>query len=205
MVAFFTGFFLGLSLIVAIGAQNAFVIRQGILRQHVFYIALFCSISDSFLIFLGILGTSFFFNNFFGEFEKVIFGISSLWLFSYGALRLISALKNTSNIILNNSKSSTLKNTISIAAIFTFGNPHVYLDTMILIGSVSQKFTEHAKVYFAIGACISSFIWFFGIAFGARVLTPFMKKKFYWRLLDTIIALIMFIIAYNLAIQGDWI
>jgi L-lysine exporter family protein LysE/ArgO len=203
--AFFTGFFLGLSLIIAIGAQNAFVIQQGVLRQYVFYIALFCSISDSLLISLGVLGASFFLDNFFNEFEKIIFGLSSLWLFLYGTLRLISAFKSSSNIILDSSQSNSLKNTISITAIFTFGNPHVYLDTMILIGSISQKFTGQARISFAIGACIASFVWFFGIAYGAKTLTPFMKNKLYWRLLDAIIALIMFIIAYNLAIQGNWI
>ena len=76
--AFITGFFLGLSLIIAIGAQNAFVLRQGILRQHVFYIALFCSIADTFLIVLGIAGISYFFNDFINEYSNVLFGIASL-------------------------------------------------------------------------------------------------------------------------------
>ena len=81
--AFFTGFFLGLSLIVAIGAQNAFVIRQGILWQHVFYIALFCSISDALLIVLGIVGISYFLNDFVNEYSKIIFGFAALWLCIY--------------------------------------------------------------------------------------------------------------------------
>ena len=203
--AFFTGFFLGLSLIVAIGAQNAFVLRQGILRQHVFNIALFCSIADSFLIILGIAGISYFFNDFINEYSKLIFGIASLWLFIYGVFRIRSAFKLNSSIITNNQKSSGLLNAISIVSIFTFANPHVYLDTMILIGSVSQQFIELNRLYFALGACIASFIWFFGIAYGAKLLTPIMQKPKHWRILDSLIALIMFIIAINLASQGGWI
>ena len=203
-LAFFTGFFLGLSLIVAIGAQNAFVLRQGILRQHIFYIALFCAISDSLLITLGILGISYFLNDFINEFSKIIFGFSALWLFTYGALRIRSAFKTNLTVIGNSSDSNNLLNAISIVAVFTFANPHVYLDTMILIGAISQQFIDFKRVYFAIGACSASFVWFFGIAYGAKLFTPIMQKPLHWRILDSLIALIMFIIAYNLASQGGW-
>ena len=203
--AFLIGFFLGLSLIVAIGAQNAFVLRQGILRQHVFYIALFCSIADTLLIIVGITGISYFFNDYLNEYSKIIFGIASLWLFIYGLLRLRSALRSNSAIISNNRESTSLKNTISIISIFTFANPHVYLDTMILIGSISQQFLDLNRVYFAFGACSASFIWFFGIAYGAKLLTPIMQKPRHWRIFDSFIALIMFIIAISLASQSNWI
>ena len=202
--AFFTGFFLGLSLIVAIGSQNAFVLRQGILRQHVFYVALFCSISDVLLIVLGVAGISYFFNDFIHEHSKIIFGFAALWLFVYGFFRLNSALKANSEIIESNLEPSSLINSISIAAIFTFANPHVYLDTMILIGSISQQFVDLNRVYFAFGASIASFVWFFGIAYGAKLLAPIMQTPRHWRILDSIIASIMFIIAFNLAAQGGW-
>jgi len=202
--AFFTGFFLGLSLIVAIGAQNAFVLRQGILRQHIFYIALFCSISDGLLIILGIAGISYFFNDLINEYSKIIFGFSALWLFSYGALRLRSAFNSNSAITSNNLESISLINAISIVAVFTFANPHVYLDTVILIGSISQQFIDLNRVYFAIGACSASFVWFFGIAYGAKLLTPIMQKPSNWRVFDSLIALIMFIISFKLASQGGW-
>ena len=202
--AFLTGFFLGLSLIVAIGAQNAFVLRQGILRQHIFYIALFCAISDSLLITFGILGISYFLNDFINEFSKILFGFAALWLFTYGILRIRSAFKTNLTVIGNSSDSNNLLNAISIVAFFTFANPHVYLDTMILIGSISQQFIDFKRVYFAIGACSASFVWFFGIAYGAKLLTPIMQKPLHWRILDSLIALIMFIIAYNLASQGGW-
>ena len=204
VTAFLTGFFLGLSLIVAIGAQNAFVLRQGIRRQHVFYIALFCSISDTLLIILGVVGISYFFNDFIHEYSKIIFGFAALWLCIYGFIRLISIFKGNSKIIASNIKSSSLKNAISITTIFTFGNPHVYLDTMILIGSISQQFEDFNRVYFLFGACLASFAWFFGIAYGAKLLTPLMQTTRHWRTLDAFIASIMFIIAFRLASQGGW-
>ena len=203
--AFLTGLFLGLSLIVAIGAQNAFVIRSGILRNHIFYIALFCAISDSLLIIIGIAGISFFLKDFMNEFSNIIFGFSALWLFSYGLLRIRSALINNYLTVDNNSKSSSLLKAISIVAVFTFVNPHVYLDTMILIGSISQQFLDTNRIYFAIGACAASFIWFFSIAYGAKLLTPIIQKPAHWRNLDLLIALIMFVIAFNLASQGNWV
>ena len=98
-------------------------------------------------------------------------------------------------------KTSAFK-TILILAIFTFANPHVYLDTMILIGSISQQYIDLNRVYFALGACSASFVWFFGIAYGAKLLAPIMQKPRNWRILDSLIALIMFIIAINLACQG---
>jgi len=202
--AFLTGFFLGLSLIVAIGAQNAFVLRQGILRQHIFYIALFCSISDAVLIILGVVGISYFFNDFINEYSKIIFGFSALWLCIYGFIKLLSVFKGSSKIILSNIKSTSLANTISITAIFTFANPHVYLDTMLLVGSISQQFEDFIRVYFIFGACVASFVWFFGIAYCARLLTPVMQTPGHWRILDTFIATIMFIISFNLASQGGW-
>ena len=203
--ALITGFFLGLSLIVAIGAQNAFVLRQGILRQHIFYIALFCSISDTLLIILGVKGISFFLNDLIDEFINIIFGFAALWLFFYGALRLRSAFKINSVIIESNLKPTSLLNSISIVAAFTYLNPHVYLDTVILIGSISQQFSDLNRIYFAVGACSASFVWFFGIAYGAKLLTPIMQTPRHWRILDFLIALIMFTIGFNLLSEGGWI
>jgi L-lysine exporter family protein LysE/ArgO len=205
ITAFFTGFFLGLSLIIAIGAQNAFVLRQGILRQHIFYIAIFCSISDALLIILGVAGISFFFNDFINQNSKIIFGFSALWLFTYGVFRLRSVFKSNSVILTSNSDPKSLLNSILIIAGFTFLNPHVYLDTVILIGSISQQFIEINRIYFACGACVASFLWFFIIAYGAKLISPIMQKPSHWRVFDILISLIMFIIAFNLASQGGWI
>ena len=150
-------------------------------------------------------GISFFLKDFINEFSNIIFGFSALWLFTYGLLRIRSALIYTSITIDNIPKSSSLLKAISIVAVFTFANPHVYLDTMILIGSVSQQFLDINRIYFAIGACTASFIWFFTIAYGAKLLSPIMQKPSHWRTLDLLIASIMFVIAFNLASQGNWI
>lgn len=203
--AFSTGFFLGLSLIIAIGSQNAFVLRQGIIKQHTFYVAIFCSVSDTILILIGVLGTTYFFNDIVQENSKIIFGLSAVWLFSYGILRVKSAFKNHYIILDSNSETTSALKTILILSIFTFANPHVYLDTMILIGTISHQFIDFDKVYFAVGACSASFIWFFSLAYSAKLLTPIMQKPLNWRILDLLIALIMFYIAFNLAKQGDWL
>lgn len=205
LTALFIGFFLGLSLIVAIGAQNAFVIRQGIIGQNIFYIALFCSISDALLIIIGVVGISYLLNDLINDYLKIIFGLSAIWLFSYGVLRLRSFFKSNAIDISNYSKPKSLLNSISIVAAFTYLNPHVYLDTVILIGSVSQQFNELNRIYFTVGACSASFAWFFGIAYGAKLLAPIMQTPMHWGILDLLIALIMFTIGFNLLFQGGWI
>ena len=203
MSAFLTGFFLGLSLIIAIGAQNAFVLRQGILGQHVFYVALFCALADALLITIGVVGISFFLNNFISQNSNILFGLSSVWLTGYGLLRLKSALKSNKMIEIEASTLKGLFPTISVAAVLTFLNPHVYLDTMILIGSISQQFSGFQKITFALGASLASFVFFFSLAYGSRLLTPLMHRPFSWKVLDSLIALIMFTIAFNLAKAGN--
>jgi L-lysine exporter family protein LysE/ArgO len=203
--AFLTGFFLGLSLIVAIGAQNAFVLRQGILGQHVFYVALFCALADALLISIGVVGISFFLNNIINQISNFLFGFSALWLTGYGVLRLKAAFKADTTIEIDASKSKGLIPTISIAAILTFANPHVYLDTMILVGSISQQFSGYYKIIFALGAVLASFVFFFSLAYGASLLEPIMKRPSSWRILDGLIALIMFAIAFKLASAGNWL
>ena len=203
--SFFTGFFLGLSLIIAIGAQNTFVLRQGILGQHVFYVALFCALSDALLICIGVAGISFFLNTFISQNSNILFGLSAVWLSGYGAIRLRSALKSNQTINIEVSKLKGLFPTISIAAALTFLNPHVYLDTMILIGSISQQFSGFYKVTFALGAVLASFVFFFSLAYGAKILSPLMQRQSAWRTLDCLIALIMFTIAFQLASAGNWL
>jgi L-lysine exporter family protein LysE/ArgO len=203
--AFFTGFFLGFSLILAIGAQNAFVLRQGIIGQHVFFVALFCAISDTILIVSGITSISFFLKSYIYDFQNILFGLSAIWLMVYGALKLRDAFKSKEIIQIESSSSKGLFGTITILAVLTFANPHVYLDTVILIGSISQQFSGNYKIAFAIGASLSSFIFFFSLAYGARLLLPIMRKSSSWRILDIVMASIMFIIAIKLAHEGSWI
>ena len=203
--ALLTGFFLGISLILAIGVQNAFVLRQGIIGQHVFYVALFCALSDAFLICIGIVGISFFLNNFISQFSDFLFGFSALWLLGYGILRLKAVLKSDTTLEIETSISRGLVPTLSILAILTFANPHVYLDTMILIGSVSQQFPGENKLAYVLGASLASFIFFFSLAYGSKLLAPIMKRPFSWRILDCLIAFIMFTIAFKLASAGNWL
>ena len=205
MPAFLTGFFLGLSLIVAIGAQNAFVLRQGIIGQHVFYVALFCALSDALLIGIGVAGISIFLNNVMNQISNILFGFSALWLTGYGILRLKAVFKAKTMEAIEASKLKGLMPTISIAAILTFANPHVYLDTMILIGSISQQFFGYYKIAFTLGACLASFVFFFSLAYGSKLLEPIMQRQTSWRILDGLVALIMFTIALKLAIAGNWL
>jgi L-lysine exporter family protein LysE/ArgO len=203
--AFLTGFFLGISLIVAIGAQNAFVLRQGIIGQHVFYVALFCAVSDALLISLGVTGISFFLNNLVSEISNLLFGFSALWLLGYGILRLKAVFKSDTTLKIETSASKGLLPTLSIVAVLTFANPHVYLDTMILIGSVSQQFLGENKLVYVLGASLASFVFFFSLAYGAKLLAPKMQRPSSWRILDLLIALIMFTIAIKLAYAGNWL
>jgi L-lysine exporter family protein LysE/ArgO len=203
--AFLTGFFLGISLIVAIGAQNAFVLRQGIIGQHVFYVALFCALSDTLLISLGVTGISFFLNDLVSEISNILFGFSALWLLGYGILRLKAVFKSVATLEIETSISRGLAPTLSILAILTFANPHVYLDTMILIGTVSQQFPGENKLVYALGASLASFIFFFSLAYGAKLLAPKMQTPSSWQILDFLIALIMFTIAIKLAYAGNWL
>ena len=205
VTAFLTGFFIGLSLIVAIGAQNSFVLRQGILKQHVFYVALFCAVADAILIGIGISGTSFLFNNITDQILNYLLGFSALWLIAYGGLKFIAAFNGSSLIDINESSPKNLISTLSILAIFTFANPHVYLDTMILIGSVSQQFNDINKIIFGLGASLASFVFFFSLSYGARLLAPMMRRPYSWRILDSLIGLIMFTIAIKLAHTANWI
>jgi len=203
--SFLTGFFLGFSLIIAIGAQNTFVLRQGIAGQHVFYVALFCALSDALLIIIGVAGISFFLNNLISQNSNIIFGLSAVWLAGYGVIRLRSVFKSSKTIKIEMSILRGLFPTISVAAVLTFLNPHVYLDTMILIGSISQQFSGFHKITFALGAVLASFIFFFSLAYGARLLMPIMTRPFSWKILDSLIAFIMFTIAFKLASAGNWL
>jgi len=205
VTGFLTGFFLGLSLIIAIGPQNTFLIRQGILGQHVFIIALFCSVSDSILIIIGVAGISLFLNNIDIETSNWLFGLSSIWLAGYGIIRLVSVFKSNEKLHIEITTSKKILPTLTAIAILTFLNPHVYLDTMVLIGSVSQQFSDENKFAFAFGALTASFIFFFSLAYGAKLLAPILKNPTSWRFLDSIVSAVMFTIAIKMAFAGNWL
>ena len=169
--AFLTGFILGFSLILAIGAQNSFVLRQGLIGRHVFIVALFCALSDALLITIGVAGISIFLNNYIDLVSDWLFGISAIWLTGYGLLRLRDAFTGKSALIAENSSANGLASTLSFLAVVTFANPHVYLDTVVLIGSVSQQFSDDTKLAYVLGASIASFVFFFSLSYGCLLYT----------------------------------
>ena len=196
MLAFLPGFFAGLGLIVAIGAQNAFVIRQGLTRQHVFVVVAICAIADAALIALGIAGLGAIIQGLPWLLEGVRwFGVAYLTWFGIKSVR--SAFKNEVMDI-SGAQTTSLKKVVAAVLGFTLLNPHVYLDTVILLGSISNQFAEDRWV-FGLGAMTASIVWFSSIGFGAKAASRFMSKPIFWRVLDSLIAVVMFSIAFYLA------
>ena len=203
--SFVTGFALGFSLLIAIGAQNAFVLRQGLLRQHVFAVVLFCAVADMALIVLGVGGLSLLIADFAARYEAVLFGLAAIWLTGYGVMRLRSAIRANAVITADAAESDSLTAVLTTGAVLTFGNPHVYLDTVVLVGTVSVRFTGMDKLAYGIGAATASFVFFFALGYGASLLAPQMQRPNAWRVLDTIIAVVMFAIAIGMARAGGWL
>lgn len=196
MLSFIPGFFTGLSLIVAIGAQNAFVIRQGLTKKHVLLVVAICAVADAALIALGIAGLGAIISGLPWLLEVIRwFGVAYLsW---FGVRSIMSAFKNES---MDASGAQSLSKGKVVAAVlgFTLLNPHVYLDTVILVGSVANQFGQD-RWAFGIGAMFASVVWFFSIGFGARAASGLMSKPIFWRILDSLIACVMFGIAAMLA------
>ena len=196
MIALIPGFLTGLSLIVAIGAQNAFVIRQGLSRQHVFVVVAICAIADATLIALGIAGLGAIIQGLPWLLEGVRwFGVAYLTWFGIKSIR--SAFKNEA-MDTSGAQTTSLKKAVLAVLGFTFLNPHVYLDTVILLGSISNQFADDRWI-FGFGALTASIVWFSAIGFGARAASRFMSKPIFWRVLDSLIAVVMFSIAFYLA------
>jgi L-lysine exporter family protein LysE/ArgO len=187
------GFALGASLIIAIGAQNAFVLRQGLARAQVFLVAGLCSLADAALIALGA-----------GAFAALVAALpalaaaaawgGALFLLAYGARALLGALRPGrleagGGAVRGAWKAAALTLAVSLL------NPHVYLDTVVLIGSVAAQLAPAERLAFALGAMAASFAWFFGLALGARRLAPLFARPIAWRLLDLAIAGVMWSIA----------
>jgi L-lysine exporter family protein LysE/ArgO len=192
VIAFSSGLASGLALIIAIGAQNAFVIRQGLQRQHVLTVVLFCAISDALLIAAGTAGLGKLISTAPQLLEIVRwFGVTYLAFFGLKSLR--SAFKHNS-LTLDQGTVVSRKKTILTVLGLTFLNPHVYLDTVIFLGSLANQFPAE-KWLFTFGAMTASFIWFFTIGFGSKMAARFMVKVVFWRILDLTVAAIMFTLA----------
>ena len=188
------GFFTGLSLILAIGAQNIFVIEQGLKKQYIFLVCLICSISDLILIFLGIFLFEYF-RIYFTNFVELIFNIFLLLFLVYF---IISKLKfNYDKLILNleNKKISITNITIKTLG-FTYLNPHVYSDTVFFLGNFSKNFLITQKYYFGLGAAIASFLFFFSLGFLSKFLSKNLQNKIIWKFINLFIIIFMSILSF---------
>jgi L-lysine exporter family protein LysE/ArgO len=196
MFAFLPGFFTGLSLIIAIGAQNAFVIRQGLTRRYVFTVVAICAVIDASLIALGIGGLGAAIQGLPWLLEVIRwFGVAYLTWF--GIKSVISATKSQT-LDSSGVESKSPGKVIATVVTLSLLNPHVYLDTVIFVGGVGNTFGEN-RWYFAFGAMLASLIWFTSIGYGAKAASRFMSKPLFWKILDAVIALIMFSLAVTLA------
>tara|TARA_B110000967_G_scaffold25546_1_gene23436 strand:+ start:145 stop:750 length:606 start_codon:yes stop_codon:yes gene_type:complete len=193
------GFLTGMSLILAIGAQNIFVMEQGLKKQYIFIVCLICSISDLLLIFLGIFLFQFL-NNFFTPTIELIFNILLflfLLHFIWGKIR--SKVTESSFDIENitNNLPSTILKTLS----FTFLNPHVYSDTVFFLGNFSKNLSVIDKYYFGVGAAIASFLFFFSIGYLSKYFSKYLKSIKTWKRINYIIILFMSILALKVLME----
>jgi L-lysine exporter family protein LysE/ArgO len=195
--ALVAGLLTGLSLIVAIGAQNAFVLRQGLLRQHVGPVVAVCAVSDLVLITAGVAGigaivqhapTALTVVRWLGVAFLTAYGVRSLWR-SRHAETLHAASANAPR----------LRAAVAQAVALTWLNPHVYLDTVLLLGSIAAHHGPTGKWWFAVGAGLASILWFTGLGYGARFLAPLLSRPRAWQVLDVLIGLVMLAIAAQLA------
>ena len=198
MTAFYAGLSLGLSLIIVIGAQNAFVLKQGLYKRHVFFVCLVCALSDALLIAAGVSGFYLMVAKLPWLESAARYG-GAAFLLVYGARSFHAALKSTDALQVADHADHSLTHALSTCLVLTWLNPHVYLDTVVLLGSVSTQYPG-AKLPFAGGAMLGSFAFFFALGYGARILTPFFAKPASWRILDALIGVVMWSIAASLLV-----
>ena len=197
--AFLSGMGTGLSLILAIGAQNAFVLKQGLLRHHVFAVCAFCALSDAILIAAGVAGAG-------AIAERAPWFLSAMrwggaaFLIWYGMKSFRAALRGGEGLRPEGVAPPSLAATIGTIAALTWLNPHVYLDTVVLLGSVSSASDD--RLAFAVGAMTGSFLFFFSLGYGARLLAPLFARPLAWRILDAGVGVVMWTIAATLVLAG---
>ena len=195
MLAIGSGLVTGLSLIIAIGAQNAFVLRQGLTRQHVLAVVIFCALSDALLIALGMLGLGVAIMSIPVLLEVFRFaGAAYLIFFAFTSFRRAfrpQVLEASDN------RAGSFGAALATAAALTYLNPHVYIDTVLLLGSIGNQFGDE-RWLFAFGAAIGSSVWFFSLGFGAKFLSRFVTRPSFWKNLDIGIGIVMLAIAVML-------
>ncbi len=193
------GFGTGLALIVAIGSQNAFVLRQGIRGEHVAAVVLVCSVSDGLLIAAGIAGIGALI-----QASPVVVDVAryagAAFLVGYGAMAARRAIRPGALTASGHHPALSAGAAISTALALTWLNPHVYLDTVLLLGSVANQQAQELRWWFGAGAIAGSIAWFSALGFGARILRPFFARPSSWRVLDGLIAIVMLALGVRLAV-----
>ncbi|MFA6916898.1 MAG: LysE/ArgO family amino acid transporter [Parachlamydiales bacterium] len=201
LLALIKGFSTSCGLIIAIGAQNAFVIKQGLKGEHLLLTALLCSVIDAFLITFGVVGFGQYIHDY-PLFLTMTKYLAVAFLVFYGIASMRSAFKKHSLAcgLEEHIQSSVKRTTVSLLALSLL-NPHVYLDTVILLGSIASQQPLDEQIFFAFGAISASFVWFFTITFGARLISPLLQKSSAWRIIDSAIAFMMWGIAVTLLVH----
>ena len=196
LLASIEGFLLGAGLIIAIGAQNAFILRQGLLGSHIFILCSICAISDALLIAIGVAGVGTLIEQN-DQLLKAVAYAGAAFLLTYALIAARNAIK-PKPMKTQFDQALALGPAIATVLAFTFLNPHVYLDTVVLIGSISAQHIGSDRLAFGLGAMLASFVWFFALGYGARWLAPLFAKSIAWQILDSIIALVMTALALSL-------
>ena len=199
LLTLLAGLGFGLSLIVAIGAQNAFVLRQGLLRQHVLPVVLVCALSDAVLIAAGVAGAGVLLESAPGLLRVVGYA-GAAFLIGYGLLAARRAFRPAALTAEGAAPRRSLGATVATVLALTWFNPHVYLDTVVLLGSIANTHGD-SRWWFAAGAVLGSLLWFFALGFGARLLQPVFARPSAWRVLDAVIAVVMWALAASLLIS----
>ncbi len=195
LLTFLKGMGTGGGLIIAIGAQNAFVLSQGVRKNHTIIIPLICAVCDAILVTIGVAG--------FGPFiasSKVLSQVAGIggavFLFCYGIGSFRSAFKG-GRLDADQKGGTSLKAAVLTTLAVTLLNPHVYIDTILLLGSIASQFQDPGHLFFGAGAATASFIWFFALSLGSSLLAPLFKKELSWRILDSLVGVVMWAVAIS--------
>lgn len=199
MDVFIYGFSLGLSLILAIGSQNAFVLRQGLKGEHVFIVCFICALSDALLILMGVTGFHVIIAQY-PQIETIARYAGAAFLFVYGLRSFWSAIRTSHALKPEDNSSGSLMAAMLTTLALTWLNPHVYLDTVVLLGSVSARFGGQAT-WFAAGAVTASFVFFYSLGYGAALLRPIFSRPASWKILEIVIGIVMWSIAVKLLLS----
>lgn len=195
LLTFLTGMGTGGGLIMAIGAQNAFVLSQGVRKNHIILIPLICAVCDAVLVTIGVAGVGTYIAS--SQVLSQVAGIGgALFLFCYGIGSFRSAVKGQ-HLDADQKVGTSLKAAVLTTLAVTLLNPHVYIDTILLLGSIASQFQDPGHLVFGAGAVMASFVWFFGLSLGSRLLAPLFKKELSWRILDTLVGIIMWAVAIS--------